>query len=63
MDHTSFGWEFVSKVGAPIFGGTLVGCLLSGDFTPLHGILMATGLGMMGVWHWREHHQRTSGGR
>lgn len=57
MDHTGFWWELVGKVGAPIFAATLVACLLADQFAPLHGVLMATGLGMMGVCHWRTHHQ------
>lgn len=57
MDHSSFWWEFVGKVGAPIFAGTLVACLLSEKFAPSHGILMAVGLGMMALCHWRTHHR------
>jgi len=60
MEHSGFWWEFVGKVGAPIFAATLVACLLSGEFDSLHGILMAAGLGMMGLCHWRTHH-RSSG--
>ena len=43
MDHLNFWWGFIGKVGAPIFSATLVACLLSGEFDPLHGILMVTG--------------------
>ncbi len=57
MDHRSFWWELIGKVGAPIFAATLVACLLSGEFIPLHGILMAAGLAMMGLCHWRTHHR------
>lgn len=57
MEHTGFAWEFVGKVGAPIFAATLVACLLSGRFEPLHGALMALGLGMMAICHWRGHHR------
>ena len=57
MDDPGFWWELVGKVGAPIFAATLVGSLLSGELSPLHGILMATGLGMMGLCHWRTHHR------
>ena len=57
MDDPGFWWEFVGKVGAPIFAATVVACLLSGEFAPLHGILMVTGLGMMGICHWRTHHR------
>ncbi len=57
MDHVSFWWEFVGKVGAPIFAATLVACLLSGELAVAHVILMATGLGMMGLGHWSDHHK------
>lgn len=50
--HPSFFWEFAGRVGAPIFAATLVACLLSGHFTPLHGVLMGVGLAMMAVCHW-----------
>ena len=61
MDHTNYWLDLVSKVGALIFAAALVAGLLSREFGPLHGILMATGLGMMVVWYWRQHRQRTSG--
>ena len=57
MEHTAFLWEFVGKVGAPMFAATLVACLLSEDVTLVHGGLMVAGLGMMGACHWREHHR------
>ena len=55
MGETSFWWNFAGKVGAPIFAATLVACLLSGAFAPLHGGLMATGLALMVASHWHEH--------
>jgi hypothetical protein len=61
MDDPGFWWEFVGQVGAPVFAATLVACLLSGEFTPQHGVLMVTGLLMMGVCHWRRHHQKRDG--
>lgn len=57
MDHVNFWWEFVGKVGAPIFAATLVASLLSGEVGALHAGLMATGLLMMVTCHWREYHQ------
>ena len=57
MDDPGFWWELVGKVGAPIFAATLVASLLSSALVPLHGVLMATGLVMMGVCHWRTHHR------
>ena len=57
MNDPGFFWEFAGKVGAPIFAATLVACLLSGQFDLLRGALMASGLGMMGLCHWRSHHR------
>ncbi|MGB5658797.1 MAG: hypothetical protein WBO54_04880 [Thermoanaerobaculia bacterium] len=57
MEHRNFWWEFAGKVGVPVFAATLVGCLLEGDFSLLHAILMAMGLAMMGLSHWQEHHR------
>jgi hypothetical protein len=57
MDHTGFWWEFIGKVGAPIFAATLVASLLAAEFDPLHAVLMTTGLAMMGLCHWRSHHR------
>jgi len=62
MDDPGFWWDFVGRVGAPIFAATLVACLLSGELTHLHAALMATGLGMMGLCHWRTHHRRAPRG-
>ncbi len=56
MAHLGFWWEFVGKVGVPLFTATLVGCLLDGEFEPLHGVLLLAGLAMMGLGHWHEHH-------
>jgi hypothetical protein len=63
MDHINFWWEFVGKVGAPIFAATLVACLLSEELYLLHGILMLTGIGMMGLSHWREYHLKGDRGK
>ena len=57
MTDPGFWWEFASKVGAPTFAATLVSCLLSGEFALLHGVLLASGLGLMGLSHWRTHHR------
>jgi len=57
MDDPGFWWELVAKIGAPIFAATLVACLLSGMFDPVHGVLMGVGLVMMMASHWREHHR------
>jgi hypothetical protein len=57
MDHVSFWWELIGRVDAPVFAGTLVACLLSRELTVMHGVLMATGLGMMALGHWGEHHK------
>ena len=57
MEDPGFWWEFVGKIGAPVFAATLVACLLSNEFRPLHGILLAAGMAMMGLCHWRMHHR------
>ncbi len=59
MNYTSFWWDFIGKVGAPIFAATLVACLLSEEFFVLHGVLMLTGLGMMIFCHWHSNKDRT----
>ena len=58
MEDPGFWWEFTGMVGAPIFAGTLVASLLAKEFGLEHGILMAVGLGLMGIWHWRTHHRK-----
>lgn len=63
MDDPGFWWEFVGKVGAPIFAATLVACWLSGEFDSQHAILMATGLAMMGLCHGRTHHRSRDSSR
>ena len=57
MTDPGFWWEFVGKVGAPIFAATLIAFLLADEWRPLHGVLIGTGLGMMVVCHWRNHHR------
>jgi hypothetical protein len=63
MDHLRFWWEFVGKVGAPIFAATLVACLLSGKVYLLHIILLMMGLGMMVLSHWHDYHGEGHSGR
>ena len=53
MEDPGFWWEFIGKVGAPIFAATLVVCLTEGQLDPIHAVLMATGLVMMAICHWR----------
>ena len=60
MDHINFWREFMGKVGAPVFAATLVACLLSNELKLLHGILMVTGLGMMGLSHFRDYHEKAN---
>ncbi|MDJ0787313.1 MAG: hypothetical protein QNK05_10940 [Myxococcota bacterium] len=57
MDDPGFWWEFLGKIGAPIFAATLVACLLSGEFAVEHGVLMLAGVSMIGLCHWRTHHR------
>ncbi len=56
MAHVGFWWEFVGKVGVPMFTATLVGCLLSREFDPLHGVLLVTALVMMWLGHRHAYH-------
>ena len=63
MGHIRFWWEFVGKVGAPIFAATLVACLLSGKVYLMHYILLLTGLGMMILSHWHDYHNEDDSAR
>jgi hypothetical protein len=56
QDHPRFWVEFASKVGPPVFAGTLVACLMMGRFEPLHGVLLGVGLALIGLGHWRTYH-------
>lgn len=58
MTHKSFLAELVGKLGAPIFAGTLVACLLQRQLDPLHGVLLLTGICLLAVDHWNAHHKR-----
>ena len=50
MSDPGFLWEFVGKVGAPIFAATLVGWLLSDQFALLHGLKPITLLSRLKNW-------------
>ena len=63
MDHVRFWWEFIGKLGAPIFAATLVASLLSGKLFLIHGILLMVGLGMMVLSHWHDFHSEGDDGR
>ena len=63
MDHVRFWWEFIGKLGAPIFAATLVASLLSGKVVLIHGILLLVGLGMMVLSHWHDFHSLGDNGR
>lgn len=56
-DHQNFWLELGGKVGPPIFSATLVGCLLSGEFELIHGILLGIGLALIGLQHWYTFHR------
>lgn len=60
MDHPSFWWELMGKVGAPIFAGTLVGCVLKSEFAVEHVVLMGMGFVFLAMGHWRAHHRTTA---
>ncbi len=55
--HPGFWLDFGGRVGPPIFAATLVACLLSGKFDPIHGVLMGVGILLIGLCHWNAHHR------
>ena len=46
----------LSKLGAPVFAATLVGCLLKEEVQLIHIILMSTGVALMYIGHRRDYH-------
>jgi hypothetical protein len=57
-EHPKFWFELVANIGPPVFAAALVGCLLSHEWTMMHGILMGIGLALIVVGHWGMHHWR-----
>ena len=55
--HTSFWIELGGKLGPPILAGTLVSCLVRGEFETVHGVLFAVGFGLVAYCHLRDHHR------
>ena len=58
LGHPSFWLDFAGRVGAPLFSGTLVASLLSGEFGGLHGGLLCTGIGLIALHHWGSFHSQ-----
>ncbi|MEM7307315.1 MAG: hypothetical protein AAF682_11625 [Planctomycetota bacterium] len=56
-EHQSFLLELLMKIGAPIFAGTLVGCILREEVRLSHALLLAVGLGLVYFGHRVEHHR------
>jgi hypothetical protein len=59
-DHKSFWLDLGGKIGPAVFSATLVGCLLAERFEVIHGVLMGTGLVLIGIEHWYAHHRRAT---
>jgi hypothetical protein len=60
VHHTRFFWEFIDKIGPPVFAAALVACLLSGRFEPLHTALLVAAFAMIAGSHWHTVHARSS---
>ncbi len=56
--HQPFWRGFATRIGPPVFAATLVACLLTREFNPLHIGLLAIGIGLMWVGKWSEYHRR-----
>ena len=53
--YLGFWWEFLGKVGPPIFAAALVACLLAGRLEPIHFILIGAGLLLIWLSHWHAY--------
>ena len=60
VNHTRFFWEFIEKIGPPVFAAALVACLLSGGFQPLHIALLVAAFAMIAGSHWHTVHARSA---
>ena len=54
--HKAFWLDLLTKIGAPIFAGTLVACLVKEEARPVHFVLLGVGLGLVYLGHRIEHH-------
>ena len=54
--HRNFVLDMMMRIGAPIFSGTLVACLLRDDVKVLHIALMSLGITFMWVGHRATYH-------
>ena len=59
--HQSFFKGFADRIRPPIFSATLVACLLTRQYEPVHLVLLAVGIGLMWIGHWSEYHRRNRG--
>lgn len=47
----------MAKIGAPIFAGTLVGCIVKGEVRAPHLVLLVVGMLFIYLGHRFEHHE------
>ena len=55
--HRNFWLDFMAKIGAPIFAGTLVGCIVKGEVRAPHLVLLVVGMLFIYLGHRFEHHE------
>ena len=54
--HRGFWLDLLTKIGAPVFAATLVGCLLKEEVRLIHIVLLGSGLALIFLGHRLEHH-------
>lgn len=54
--HKSFWLDLLTKIGAPVFAATLVGCILRDEVRLVHIVLMAFSVALIYFGHRSEHH-------
>ena len=54
--HKGFWLDLLTKIGAPMFAATLVGCLLREEVRLMHVVLMGSGVALIYLGHRMEHH-------
>ena len=55
--HRNFWLDFMAKIGAPIFAGTLVGCIVKGEVRAPHLVLLVVLEPMSHVDEQHPHHE------